>query len=588
MSYHIEEIPNRTYRKTILLRKAWREGNVVKKKTMGNLTHLPPHIVAGMKAVLKGAVAYDKLEDIFTIHRTLPHGHVAVLYGMVKRLGFETLLNRKRSRVRDLALAAILIRIISPVSKLGTARQLSEQTASTSLGILLGLGEVKGNEVLDMLDWLQGRKPWIEKVLATKHLQEGTMFLYDVSSSYFEGNQGTLSAFGYSRDKRGDRPQIVFGLLCASTGCPIAVEVFVGNTADPMTLENQINRIKNRFKLSKVVLVGDRGMLTTVRIEEDIKPAGLDWITALTNRQIRSLSIANPKKEAGLLFKDLLDTDRDGIGELSSDKYPGERLLVCLNPRLRADRRRKRNDLLTAVDGLLEKLSQRVASGTLHSAEAINRKIGQTILTRKVAKHYHLKVTDGMLSWQRNESRIRSEEALDGIYVIRTNVKSSDWASNDVVASYKSLALVERAFRSIKTTSLRLRPMYVYSAGHVRGHVFLCMLAYYIEWHLRGALAPLLFTDEHKEEANRSRNTPVGKAEVSDRAKKKHRTKKTEAGLPVHSFKTLLEDLASLGMHQVSMSESTKHVLTTFTEATAIQKKAFELIDVDPKKIAVP
>ena len=584
MSIHIDVIPNRTYKPTILLRKAWREGKKVRRDTLTNLTHWPEHLVEALRASLKGGVVFQDPHDAFPIERSLPHGHVACLYGMAKRLKFDLLLGRQASRERDLALSAILMRILSPVSKLATARQLSSDTATTSLGAMLGLGQVKGNEVLDMLDWLLSRQKYIERTLSRRHLEEGTMILYDVSSTYLEGNKCALAALGYSRDKRRDKKQIVFGLLCAPSGCPIAIEVFKGNTADPTTLQDQIIKIKHRFGLSKIVLVGDRGMITSARIEAELKPEGLDWITALSSRQIRRMCMDDPNSEPGLLFKELLDIDEDCVGEVQSDLYEGERFMICKNPRLLKDRRENRERLLSVTDDMFKGLALKVSKGTIKGVAQIERKIGQTIARKKMLKHYKLEVKDDALVWERNEKTIRKEEALDGIYVIRTNVDADQMDAHKVVSSYKSLAYVEQAFRSIKSSSLRIRPMYVYSEAHVKGHVFLCMLAYYLEWHLKKALAPVLFTDADKTTANKSRKTPIGKSEVSASAKAKHRTKKTPDELSVHSFQTLLEDMGTLAMNEVIPNENSKQKMCVLTKPTDSQKRVFELLKINPKK----
>jgi len=461
----------------------------------------------------------------------------------------------------------------------------SESTATTSIGTLLNLGKVDVHEVLDMLDWLNKRKPFIERTLAKRHLVEGTMILYDVSSSYFEGSKCILSAFGYSRDKRRDKRQVVFGLLCTQEGCPIAIEVFTGNTADPRTLGTQIAKIKKRFGLSRVILVGDRGMITSARVEKELKPEGIDWITALRSRDIRRLMVDDPSVQPGYLWKDLVDEQQDEIGEISSDLYPGERLMVCVNPRLREDRRKTREELLTITDSYLEKIEKSVQNGTLETAEQINRKVGQMIGKRNMAKHYQVKVSDGSIVWKRLTEKIKAEEALDGIYVVRTNVLSSELGTSETVEAYKSLSFVEQAFRSIKTTSLRIRPIYVYSEAHVRGHVFLCMLGYYMEWHLKRELAPLLFIDEHKDKAKEKRTTPVGKAQVSDSAIKKQNTRTTEDGHPVHSFKTLMHDLGTLTLNEVSPPGNPDRLIHVMSQATEIQRRALELIGIDQNKM---
>ena len=574
MSLHVDTIPNRKSRPTILLRKAWREGDRVIKKTLCNLTHLPPHIIDGIRAMLKGGVVYRDIKEAFPIKRSLPHGHVAAVYGTAKNIGLDGILQRKSSRERDIAIGAIVTRVLSPASKLATSRMLSAETATTSVGCILGLGEVTGNEVLSMLDWLVKRKPWIEKVLAKRHLSEGTMVLYDVTSSYFEGETCSLSAFGHSRDKRKNNRQIVFGLLCSKEGCPVAVEVFTGNTADPMTVGAQIEKIKERFSVDRVALVGDRGMITTARIRAEFEPLGIDWISALKTRDIRNL-LKKPKEGNAPLNLD--DVGEDKVGEIRSDLYPGERLMVCLNPRLREERRQKREDLLLATESILEEIKRLVSNGSLRGAQEINRRVGREANRKKVEKHFSIAVTDSDISWERNEEKISKEAALVGIYIVRTSL--GDIGADEAVYAYKSLCTVERAFRSMKTTSLRVRPIYVYSEDHVRGHVFLCMLAYYVEWHLRKSLSPLMFEDDDREE---KRSSPVERAEVSESAKRKHRTKKTEEGFSVHSFGTLMEDLGTLSLNEITPPGSPEHRLHICAESTVLQQRAFELLDVEP------
>ena len=584
MSYHIEKIPNRKYRPTILLRKAWREGKKIKKKKIANLTHMPEPFIQALQAMLKGGMVIQKPEDIFSMEQAYPHGHVACLYGLAKRLGLDKMLEPKPSRTRALALASIIMRAISPLSKLATARQLSEETTSTSLGKLLGLGSVHGNEVLAMLSWLADRQNYMERSLARRHLKDGTMLLYDVSSSYFEGDKCDLAAFGYSRDKRKDKKQIVFGLLCSRLGCPIGIEVFSGTTADPNTLQVQMLKIKKRFGLHRVVLVGDRGMLTSARIDQELKPHNLDWITALRNRDIRRLLAEDLRSKSGVLIEDVIDVQEECIGELSSKTYPGERFMVCKNPSLMRERREKRERLLELTDKLLGALATKVSNGTVSGADYIGKKIGQEIAGKKMLKHYDLEISDSSLVWRRNEAHIRKEEALDGIYVIRTSVAAEAMDASQVVASYKSLALVERAFRTIKTVSIRVRPIYVYKEEHVRGHVFLCMLSYYLEWHMRQELAPLLFVDQDKDEAEKKRENPVAKAEQSDSVIEKLKTKKTVDGYEVNSFKTLMEHLSSFTMNKVFLPLNSKEKMYLYPKPTPIQQKAFDLLKIDPKK----
>ena len=581
MSYHVDVIPNRKSPPCILFRQAWREGKKIRRRTISNLTGMPAYIVDGIKTMLKGGVVYGDIKEAFSIKRSLPHGHVAAVYGMAKNLGLDRMLHRKSSRVRDIALGAIVMRVLSPGSKLAASRALSPGTASTSLGAVMGLGEVTGNEVLGMLDWLMERKAWIERTLANRHLMGGTMVLYDVTSSYLEGENCSLARFGHSRDGRKGKKQIVFGLLCSREGCPVACEVFAGNTADPMTVGAQVKKIKERFGMEKVALVGDRGMITTARIREELEPCGLEWISALKSSDIRSLA-TKPNEGEEKPPLDLENTEQDEVGEIRSDLYPGERLVVCLNPRLREERRARREDLLSATERILEEIRTLVSNGSLRGAEKINRRVGREADRRKVGKHFDIVVTDTEISWKRKEKRIRAEAALDGIYIVRTSLGDSDIGAGEAVSAYKSLSTVERAFRCIKTASLRVRPMYVYGENHVRGHLFLCVLAYYVEWHLRRRLAPLMFEDDDREGAGKKRSSPVQKARVSERAKRKYDTKKTEEGFCVHGFRTLMEDLGTLSLNEVTLPGSPEHPFPMITEPTALQRRAFELLDVEP------
>ena len=581
MSFHVDVIPNRKSPPAVLFREAWREGKKIRRRTMSNLTGMPAYIIDGIRAMLKGGVVYRDLKEAFPIKRSLPHGHVAAVYGMAKKLGLDRVLHRKNSRIRDIALGAIVMRVLCPGSKLATSRMLSRETANTSLGTVMGLGEVTGNEVLSMLDWLVGRKAWIEKSLANCHLSGGTMVLYDVTSSYFEGESCSLSAFGHNRDKKKGKKQIVLGLLCSKEGCPVAVEVFPGNTADPMTVGTQIRKIKERFSIEKVALVGDRGMITTARIREELEPGAVDWISALKTSDIRNL-IKRPNEGEEKPPLNLCEVKEDKVGELKSDLYPGERLMVCLNPRLREERRKKREDLLLATESILERIAGLVRGGSLRGAEKINRRVGREADKRKVEKHFDIVVRDADIRWKRKERRIRAEAALDGIYIVRTSLGDSDIGAEGTVSAYKSLSRVERAFRSIKTASLQVRPIYVYSENHVRGHLFLCVLGYYLEWHLRRKLAPVMFEDSDREGAEKKRSTPVEKAQVSDSARTKYDTKKTQEGFCVHSFGTLMEDLGTLSLNEVTLPGSPEHRFPMITEPTPLQSRAFELLDVEP------
>ena len=588
MSYHVDVIPNRSSPPAILFREAKREGKRIRRTTLANLSKLPPEIVDGIRALLKGGQVYRPLGESLAIRRALPHGHVAALLGLARQLGLQRILHRKRSRYRDLALAAIVARVLQPLSKLATARGLSPPTATSSLGPLLDLGPVHGNEMLAMLDWLLGRQIWIEKSLARRHLEGRTLLLYDVSSSFLEGHGSPLAAFSHNRDGKKGKPQIVFGLLCAGDGCPLAVDVFPGNTADPTTVATQVKKIQGRFGIESIALVGDRGMLTTARLKNDLSPAGLAWISALRSDGIRKL--LRPSKSGGdgeapapLRPGGLVP---DQVAEILSLDFPGERLLVCLNPRLRQERARKRQELLRDTEKILQTIADAVHSprSRLRGQQAINRRVGRDVCRKKVEKHFDIEVTDQDIRWSRRQEKIDAEAQLDGIYVIRTSLEASALSAGEAVEAYKSLAQVEQAFRSLKTTQLALRSVYVYSEDHVRGHVFLCVLAYYLEWHLRRCLAPLLFQEEDRAGAPALRKSPVEKAQVSARTKAKAARKRTAEGLPVHSLQTLLADLATLALNQVTLPDAPDHPFPMFAKPTSMQKKAFDLLGVDPTR----
>ena len=449
---------------------------------------------------------------------------------------------------------------------------MSPDTADSSLGVLLGLGAVSGNE---MLDWLRQRQPWIEKSLAHRHLRGATLILYDVTSTYLEGQRCPLAAFGHNRDGKKGKRQMVFGLLCAADGCLLPVEVFPGNTGDPTTLASQIRKIRDRFQVGRIALVGDRGMITAARIRQDLLPAGLDWISALRTVDIRKLLQAPKGHPAPLRPESLVG---DTVAEILSPHFPGERLLVCLNPRLRQQRARKREELLQATEATLTRIA---ATARKHKPGAENRDRTLKALARqahryRVEKHFHLTVTDQGLQWSRNRHKIQAEARLDGLYVVRTNLDALA-----AVAAYKSLSQVEHAFRSLKTTRLDIRPVFVYSEEHVRGHVFLCLLAWYLEWHLRRRLAPLLF----EVEAPALRDSPVQPAQPSPEAKAKAATRKPPDGDPVHSVTTLLQDLATVTLNRVTLPTQPNSAFTPVTKTTPLQAKVFRMLNIDPASV---
>ena len=567
------------------MRKAWREGKRIRKQTIANLTHLPPELIEGIRRVLKGGVVVDSPHEAFAVQRSLPHGHVAAVLGLCRQLGVPRLLYRRASRTRELALAALVARVLSPASKLATARQLSPGTAAYSLGAVLGLGAVSGNEVLSMLDWLRKRQVWIERSLARRYLKDATVVLYDMTSSYLEGRGCPLAKFGHNRDGKRGKPQIAIGLLCTGEGCPIAVEVFEGNTADPGTVAAQVAKLKERFDVKRIALVGDRGMLTTARIRQTVAPAGLDWISALKTADLRRLLKPLSDGRPAPLTPEALRPD--AVAEIVSPDFPGERLVVCFNPRLAGERARKREDLLKATEAILGRIQAivRRKGSRLRGVEKISRRVGREANRRKVEKHFDIVVRDDDLTFTRNTGKIAAEARLDGIYIVRTSLDAHDLDAHEAVAAYKSLARVERAFRYLKTARLQVRPVYVYRPERVRAHVFLCTLACHVEWHLRRRLAPMLFEDDDPEGARAQRASPVPPARTSERARQKSASKTTAEGLPVHSLPTLLEDLATLALNTVHLPDNPQNRFTVATQPTPLQRRAFELLDVDPAKM---
>ena len=568
---YVVTIPNQSARPAILLRESYRDGGRVKNRTLANLSNWSPERIAALQAALRG----DKLArvDEAQILRTLPHGHVAAVLGTARRIGLDKLLPAGPERQRSLALALIVERLIDPAAKLATARALDEKTAIDSLGVTLGLGEVHVNELYATLDWLGSAQTSIEDGLARRHLHDGTLVLYDVSSSYLEGRCCPLAGFGHSRDKRFDKMQIVYGLLCAPDGCPIAIEVFEGNTGDPSTVGKQIAKLRKRFGLERVVMVGDRGMITQARIKRDLEPAGIDWITALKAPAIQQLA-----KEGGPLQLSFFDA-RD-LAEIESPDYPGERLIVCKNHALTEERRRKRHELLDATERDLRKIQDRIQSKRkpLRGRDEIGVAVGKVVDRHKVAKHFDIAITEDALSFERKQAAIAKEAALDGFYVLRTNVPAQAIDPAGTVLAYKSLGRVERAFRSMKSIDLEIRPIYHWASPRVRAHVLLCMLAFHVEWHMRQALAPILFDDHDPQAAEALRTSPVAKAQPSPAAKRKATTKRTDDGQPVHSFRTLLADLATLARNVVSFGKAGE--LTMVTKPTSIQQRALDLLDV--------
>jgi len=569
---YIESVPNRHSPPAILLRESYREGGKVKKRTLLNFSDWPADRIAGFKMLLKGGTVIPSDQQAITIIRSLPHGHVAAALGTARKIGLDQLLGPNGNRCRDLVLALVVSRLLEPGSKLAAARALSPDTASSSLGQQLGLGPVDEDELYTALDWLAVRQPAIERVLAKDHLAGGTLVLYDVSSSYMEGRCCPLAQYGYNRDGKRGKLQIVYGLLCAADGCPVAIEVFEGRTADPMTLTSQVSKLKERFGLDHVVLVGDRGMITQARIAEDLSTAGLDWIIALRAPAIKIL------RDAGALQMSLFD-ERD-MAAITSPDFPGERLIVCRNRALAAERARRREDLLAATERELARIAAAVARQRqpLRGAAAIGLKVGAVLDQHKMAKHFTLDIADSRFGFARKREEIAAEAALDGIYVVRTSLPATVLDDDATVRNYKSLSLVERAFRCLKSVDLQIRPVYHWLADRVRAHVLLCMLAYYLEWHMRQRLAPMLYDDTDKDAAQAQRTSVVAKAERSPAAVTKQTTGQTEDGLPVHSFRTLLADLATLTRNTLVTAIDPERSFILSARPTALQHKALDLL----------
>jgi len=574
---YIETIPNRTSPPAILLREGYRENGKVVKRTLANLSHWDAQLVEHFRVLLKGGVAVESASSVVSIERALPHGHVAAVLGAARGSGSSLWFGSAPKELQPLLQAMLVSRVLEPASKLATQRMLHDDTATSSLGRVLGVGQSSVDDLYRALDWLHEAQPAIERRLARQHLVGSTLVLYDLTSTWLTGRCCTLAARGHSRDGKRDDPQIVFGLVCTAQGCPIAVEVFKGNTADPATVAAQAARLKERFGIERIAWVGERGMLTSARIEQVLKPQGMDWVSSLRAPQIAQLA-----QEHGPLQPSLFD--ERNLVEMTSEHFPGERLVVCRNPALAEERARKRLELLAATELDLAKIAAATqrARKPLRKQDAIALRVGRVIERYRVAKHLELTITDTSLSWRRRDEAIKAEAALDGLYVIRTSLAAAQLDANAAVAAYKSLAHVERAFRSMKTVDLNVRPVFHYSEPRVRAHVFLCMLAYYVEWHMRARLKPMLFDDEHLEEASASRVSPVAKAVRSEQAKTKDASKLAEDGLPLHSLRTLLKDLATL-TYNIARTGANPHAEIVITSRpTPIQSKAFELLALSP------
>ena len=541
-----------------LLRRSYREGGKVKNETVGNISHLPDELIELVRAGLRGQ-SVGVLSESFQIERSLPAGHVQAALAMSTRLELARLIDRQPSRERDLVLAMVCQRVIAPASKLASARSLGLSTLADELS----LGGVNEDELYGALDWLLLRQEKIEERLARRHLADGELVLYDVSSSYFEGRSCPLAKLGYSRDGRRGTLQIIYGLLCDRRGRPISVEVFDGNLHDDATLPSQIEKLKQRFGLQRVVVVSDRGMITKANIALIAEQGGA-FITALKAPQIKRL-VADGALQLSLF-------DQQNLAEITAEDYPSERLIVCRNPLVAVERTRKREELLAATERELAQIAARVARGTLKGAAQIGLQVGPAARRYKVAKHFELQIADERFHFQRKTEQIDAEAALDGIYILRTSLSADELQTVEVVRAYKGLEQVERAFRTFKGPELQIRPVHHRLQERVRAHVFLCMLAYYLTWHLREAWAPLLFKDEQPSPTA----DPVAKATRSPAALRKVHTKRTANGEPCHSYKSLLAELSTLTRNTIRLP-GTEATFPKLSEPNSVQARALEL-----------
>ena len=567
---YITRVPNRDSPPAVLLRESYREGGKVKNRTLANLSSWPEAKVEALARALKGLPPAG-LEGTFEIARSLPHGHVAAVLGTARQLGLEELIDPAPSRHRDLVTAMAVAQVIAPDSKLAIARGLRDATAASSLGEVLGVGSCDEDDLYAAMDWLAARQPKVEDGLAARHLAGGTLVLYDVSSAACEGRTCPLGAAGHPKDGVRGRLQIVYGLLTSKDGVPVAIEVFAGNTGDPKTVASQVDKVKDRFGITRVVLVGDRGMLTAARLREDVAPQGLDWITALRAPQVKKLV------RGGDLQLTLFDVQ--DLAEITSPDFPGERLVACMNPFGEAERARKRESLLAATEAGLEKIAAACARvrRPLRGQGKIALRVDRVLNRRKVGKHFTTDIGEDRFSYHRNLDSITAEAVLDGIYVLRTSVGAGDLEPGEVVSSYKALAQVERAFRAF-STDLDIRPIRHRTEDRIRAHVFLRMLSYYITWHMHQRLAPLLFTDDDKPAARAARPSPVAPAARSPKAMAKAAAKRTDDDLPVHSFATLLTDLATVCLNTIAPADQALPGFRLVTTPTAVQRQAFDLL----------
>lgn len=564
---YIDTVPNRNSPPAILLRESVRRGARILKRTLANLSHWPPAKVDALRRVLRDE-PLAPTAHVFAIERSLPHGHVQAVLGTLRKLGLDSLLAAKRCRARDLVVALIVERLLAPGSKLAATRTWHSSTLAEELAVQ----DASEDEVYAALDWLLQRQPAIEKKLAARHLGEGAVALYDVSSSFYYGQTCPLAQYGHDRDGTHGLPIIVYGVLADGEGRPVSVQVYPGNTGDPATIPAQVEKVRKDFGLARVTLVGDRGMLTETRLAVLKTYPGIGWISALRSPAIHKLL------ENGALQRSLFDTQN--LAEIASPDFPGERLIACHNPLLDAARKRTRAALLAATEKALARLERAVQRRTKKplSAAEIGLRAGKIIQRYKVAKHFQLTIRDGAFAFARNAAAISQEEILDGIYVIRTSETPAQFTAANTVRTYKRLAEVERAFRCLKGPDLLIRPIHHRTDAHVRAHIFLCLLAYYVEWHMRQALAPMLFED-HEVGAARTTRDPVAPAEPSLAARHKRAVRQTEDGLPVHSFRTLLKDMATLCRNTCRVrADPAALPCTQLTQPTPLQHKVFKLL----------
>jgi transposase len=562
---HIDGVPNRSSRPTCLLRESYREGKKVRKRTLANLSALSDEQIEAIRAVLSGQ-SVRPVEQLWQTTRSRSHGAVQAVYVAMQRLGFESLIASRPSPERDAVCAMVAARIVCPHTKLATTRWWHTTTLAEEYGVV----ETDEMDLYAAMDWLLERQGAIEKKLAARHLSEGALALYDLSSSYFEGHCCPLAKIGYSRDGKRNTPQVNYGLLTTRAGCPVAISVYEGNTADVSTLMPQVNQLREQFRLERLVLVGDRGMISHKAIDTLRSLDGLAWITALKSSQIRAL-VHGGTLQLGLF-------DERNLFELSHPDFPNERLMACRNVDLGKLRTHKREALLEATEKELEKVRARIENGSLAGRDRIGVRVGKVLNKYKVGKHFALTIEESGFEFHRLEKQIAAEAALDGLYVIRTSVPKKQMSSAEAVRSYKALAEVERAFRSMKTIDLHVRPIHHHLEGRVRAHIFLCMLAYYVEWHMREAWRELMFADEDLQ--RKEHRDPVAAAERSEAALEKVATRTLKDGSPVHSFRTLLAELSTIVRNtcEARVGQNRGSTFQMITTPNPAQHRALQLL----------